>query len=871
MNRYFNTKKRLILTAFIIVASFISVYFLVEDNFSQINHRQAKLKGPDLRPSEWAFNQRTFPYFNADLGVYAEAVEQAKQMRHEQNKFYKGSNSLQVNWEFAGPTNIGGRIVDIEFNPINPNIVYAGAATGGVFKSTDMGVTWFSVFDEAATFSVGDICIDPVDPNIIYVGTGEANGGHNNFPGAGVFKSTDAGLTWQNKGLVNTASIGRIIIDPTNRSKVFVAAVGSYFAPNEERGLYVSNDAGETWDKSLFISDSTGCIDIVMNSENSNLLIATMWERVRQPGYAHLYGPTGGVYKSTNGGINWTKITTGLPNPSNENVGRIGLATTKSTPNLVYSIFNDGYNYIGLFKSTNFGDTWTNADNDLEITAGVSNFSWYFGQVRIHPTNPQIIYALDVAFMRSTDGGEEWPIVYGYGGPEVLHVDHHALAFHPTNSNYLLEGNDGGINISTDGGLNWQTRAILPITQFYEIAIDYNNPNRLYGGTQDNNTIRTLTGNLNDWEPILGGDGMYVIVDYTNSNIIYAESQWGNLAKSTDGGYNFNYALNGIDYDEPTNWSTPVIMDPLNHNTLYYGTDRVYRTTNGTANWTAISGNLTSGLFYPRLGTVSTIAVAESNTNYIYAGTDDSQIWVSKNNGSTWTEVSDGLPIRWVTRLIVDHNDENIVYATFSGLRWKDPESHVFKSTNAGTDWTDISANLPDAPANAFAVDYSNPNILYLGNDVGAFVSFNGGENWEVMGNGLPIVPINDMKIHSETNTLVVGTHGRSMYKMNLAELISSVDDKYSMRPETFGLSQNYPNPFNPTTNIEFYIPQSGNVNIKVYDMLGKEVALLANNNFTAGTHSLKFNAGYLSSGIYFYSLKYNNKQTLTKKMVLTK
>ncbi len=858
--------KKIFISVFV-SALIIAGSFLI--NNPKDDYRIKKEKGPDMRPTEWAFLQRTFPYFNANLDAYSVALKQVNEMRNKQNKFYKGKNL--VPWEFAGPVNIGGRIVDIEFNPIEPNIVYAGAATGGVFKSTDTGANWTAIFDDAATLSIGDICIDPINPDIIYVGTGEANGGHNNFPGGGIYKSTDAGATWSCMGLEKTAAIGRVIIDPTNTNRVFAAAVGSYFAPNSERGLYLSTDAGITWNKSLFVSDTTGCIDVVINPENSNLMLAAMWERVRQPGYAHLYGPTSGMYKSTDAGTTWVKVVNGLPNPSNTDVGRIGLATSSTQPNLVYSIINDGYNYIGLYKSTNFGDNWTNVDTDNEISAGVSNFSWYFGQVRINPADHNKVYVLDVSFMRSTNGGTTFPIIYGYGGPDELHVDHHALAFHPNNPNYLIEGNDGGINISTDGGVTWQSRVQLPITQFYEIWVDALDPKKLYGGTQDNNTIRTLTGALDDWEAILGGDGMYVIVDYTNSNIIYAESQWGNLAKSIDGGVTFNYALNGISGDEPTNWSTPVVIDPLNPNILYYGTDRVYRTTNKASSWTAISPKLTSGFYSPRLGTVTTIAIAPSNTNYIYAGTDDSYIWVSKNNGTNWTKISSGLPTRWVTRLVVDPLNENTVYATFSGLRWKDPESHVYKSTNAGETWIDISANLPDSPVNAFAVYPANTNVLCLGSDIGMFISYNKGESWEVLGAELPVVPINDMKIDVETNTLVIGTHGRGMYKINLATILSNLDASYSMQPEMFKLSQNYPNPFNPQTTIEFYIPKEGKVAIILYNAVGELVEQLVNTEYPEGNHKVIFNAKNLSSGVYYYKMVYNNKYSKANKMVFMK
>ncbi len=834
-------------------------------------------------PYEWAWMQRTYPYYNADPRAYIDAIEQVKEMKSIQLNKNALSN---VQWEFAGPINIGGRVVDIEFNPLNPTIVYAASATGGVFKSTDTGVTWFPIFDDQNVLPIGDIALDPLNPNIIYVGTGEANGGHNNFAGGGVFKSTDAGNTWQFLGLEETVSIGRIVIDPTNTNNIYLAAVGSYFAPNAERGIYKSTNGGSTWSQSLFVSDSTGGIDIVMDPTNPSFLIAAMWERVRRPNESHLYGPSSGIYRTTDGGNNWQLLeaSTGLPNANTQDVGRIGLAMSKSNPEITYALYNDGANYSGLYKTTDYGDSWINADTDFEIGDGVSNFSWYFGQVRIHPTNPQIVYAMDVAFMRSTNGGTSWPVIYGYSGPSELHVDHHSLAFHPSNPDYILNGNDGGINISTDAGVTWSQPVQLPNTQFYEIGLDFNNPQKLYGGTQDNNTIRTNTGSLDNWDRILGGDGMYVNVDFTNPDIIYAESQFGGLAKSTDGGNDFFDATNGINFGEPVNWSTPVIMDSHNPLVLYYGTDRVYRTTNGAASWTAISDDLTNGIPGTRLGTVTTIAVAPSDSNIIYAGTDDSHIWVTTDYGSNWTDISlhPELPDRWVTRVVIDPDNASIIYATYSGLKWKDPQPHVFKSTDMGLSWTNISSNLPDAPVNAFAVDNNNPDWLYLGSDVGAFVSFNGGQSWCVLGLGLPVVSVYDMKIHPTENYLAIGTHGRSMYRLDLNQLTVGVNED-NISVNNFELLQNYPNPFNPSTKIKFTIlltpPSSplsergetgGFVSLKVYDALGKEVALLVNEEKPAGDYEVKFNASQLSSGIYFYKLEAGNYSE-TRKMVLMK
>jgi len=856
-----------------VVAGFSVFTFLPNDpvaNNTEFILSTGNDPGPDPRPDEWAYIKKTYPYYNADSDVYIKAIEQAKQLKREtlSKRLSKGLNAVQ--WEFAGPTNIGGRVVDLEFDPNNSSIIYAGFSTGGIFKSFDGGNTWQPIFDDQAVLTIGDIAIDPNNTNIIYAGTGEANGGHNNFPGGGVFKSTDAGSTWDFLGLEGTTSIGRIVINPQNSNIVYLASVGSYFAPNPERGIYKSTDAGLTWNHSLFISDTTGFVDIIIDPNNPDRLMATAWERVRRPNASRLFGPSSGIFKTTNGGNNWNKINVSpLPNPNSTNVGRIGLAIHKNNPNIVYSLFTDGSTIISLYRSNDFGISWADVDPDDELAQGMSNFSWYFGQVRVHPTNPNIVYVMDVAFMRSTDGGNTWPIIYGYGGPSELHVDHHALAFNPADPNFIINGNDGGINVSTNGGQTFSLPKKIPATQFYEIGLDFNNPQKLYGGTQDNGTNRTPDGTLDNWEYIFGGDGFYVIVDYNDPNIIYAESQFGNLGKSTDGGLGWNYALNGVDGSEPTNWSTPVVMDANSSNILYYGTHSLYRTTDGAENWTKISPQLTDWVTGRRLGTITTIAVAPTNSNVIYVGTDDAHVWVSSNNGTNWIDVSTGLPQRWVTRVVVDPNDENIVYVTYSGLKWRDPQPHVYRSTNKGADWTDISSNLPDAPVNAFAVDNNHSNQLYLGSDVGMYVSFDTGQSWQVLGEGLPILPIGDIKIHPVENFLAAGTYGRSMYKIDL-NLLTNINDEQPLVIKEFSLLQNYPNPFNPTTTISWQSSIGSLQTLKIYDVLGNLITTLVDEYMPAGKHEINFDASSLSSGVYLYKLS-SGKYSETKKMLVLK
>lgn len=830
--------------------------------------------GPDMRPSEWEWLRRTSPYGNADAVAFRKEFQRARQMRATAKPM-----AVQA-VEFAGPSNIGGRIVDIEFNPQNPTIVYAAAATGGVFKSTDTGNTWFPVFDEVAILTIGDICIDPTNPDIIYVGTGEANGGHNNMPGGGLYKSTDAGATWQLMGLEKTVSIGRVRVNPLNTQEVFVAAQGSYFAPNPDRGLYRSTDGGATWDNIFFISDSTGATDLVIDPANPQRMIVAMWERVRYPEFGtHLYGETSGLYRTTDGGANWTELTGGLPNPDATNVGRIGLDIYTANPEIAFAIYTNGNNIAGLFKTTNFGDSWTNVDPDDELSSGTGGFSWYFGQVRVHPTNPDIVYVLDVAFMRSVNGGDSWPIIYGYGGPNILHVDHHALAFHPTNPDYILNGNDGGINISTDGGVNFTKVADLPVNQFYEIGLDRSNPERLYGGTQDNGTLRTLTGATDDWTRIFGGDGFYVIVDHSNPNIIYAESQNGNLGKSTNGGASFFGATSGI--SGRTNWSTPVVMDPVNSSILYYGSDRVWKTTNGASSWTAVSPVLHNATPGSRLGTVTTIGVSPALTSVVWAGTDDGKVWVTTDGGSNWSNVSAGLPNRWVTRVIAHPVDEATAYATFNGLRWKEPEAKVMRTTNLGASWEDITANLPEAPVNAFAVftDDNFRSYLFAGSDLGAYYSVDDGLSWEYISSDFPMVTVYDMKVHETADYLAIGTHARSMYKMDLAQILVGIDDPATDNaPQDFALLQNYPNPFNPTTTIPVKLAMSADIRLTIFDNLGRTVRNLVDGNVSAGSHDFEWdgrnNRGEaVASGTYFYRLDINGQQSRSQmnKMTLSR
>jgi photosystem II stability/assembly factor-like uncharacterized protein len=814
---------------------------------------------PGAFPNDWAYLQRAYPYGRVDFEQLREARAEARVLEMEA---VRGRSAA---WVERGPTNIGARVTDLEIHPTSTNIVYAAMASGGVFKSTNGGVNWTPIFDDQAVMTIGDIAVDPNTPSTLYVGTGEANSSSFSWFGEGMYKSTDSGGTWSYIGLEETRYIGRVIVDPNDSDRIWVAGMGSLFGTDSNRGVYRSLDAGGTWDKVFALTDSTSCVDLAIHPTNTDTIYAAMWERVRRLTYRRSGGLSSGIYRSYDGGDSWTELTSGLP--TGANVGRIGISVAESNPNIVYAFYCDdpGY-FMGVYKSLDGGDTW-NATNDDNLSNLTSSFGWYFGQVRIDPSDHTRAFVMGVPFYRTQNGGFSWQEV----GPDN-HVDHHAMAFDPWTPSRIYDGNDGGIYVSNDSGDSWTKLYDQPTNQFYAIEIDYQNPNRLYGGTQDNGTLRTVDGNPDDWERIFGGDGFYVVVDPTDSNTIFCEYQWGNAYKSTDFGYSWGWALNGVDDNDRRNWSSPIVMDPSDPNTLYFGTYRLWKTTDQGDWWNAISTDLTNGsVGGSTFGTITTMAVAPTNPDVIYVGTDDAYVWVTQNGGANWTNVSASLPDRWCTRVAVDPTDADIAYATFSGLRWNENIGYVYRTTDAGATWTDITGNLPGAPVNAFAVDPENTNILYAGSDVGCFYTMDLGANWSVLGTGLPAVPIYDIKIHAPTHTLVAGTHGRSMHSIDLDEVTGIAQDEEVASVMSLTSS---PNPFRAGTSVTYALSRPGSVTLSVYDIAGRLVRTLESGSKDAGEHEVRWDGTNASgrpvaSGTYFLRLESEGEVKAGKVSVL--
>lgn len=814
---------------FILPVIWLSAFFYFFEN------QNAESEGEGPVPNDYLFLQRAFPYNDVPSEAYYAALDWAKAQTANRND--------AAEWELAGPTNVGGRITDVAMHSSDLQTIYAATASGGVWKSSDAGDTWFPITDDLPSLSIGDIAIDPSDKNTIYCGTGETNGGGGSvtYDGRGVFKSTDGGNTWTSLGLENTGSIGRIEVDPVNPNRIFVAAMGRLFSNNPDRGLYRSTDGGLTWEKKLFINDSTGVIDLAVHPLNPDTIFAVSWERIRRPDFRQYGGPGCAIWRSYDGGDSWTKLGGGLPT---SDLGRIGIAISESNPNVLYATFANTIGYFkGTYKSTNGGDTWTALPN--ASNPNYSSYGWWFGQIRVDPVNANKVYNLGLDWVKTTNGGSNWGSVSPY-----LHADYHALYIHPANVNLMIVGNDGGVFISTNGGGSWTHRP-FPITQFYTSEIDFQNPTNFYGGAQDNGTWRTLTGNTDDWEMIYGGDGFVTLVNPNDNNLWYAEYQYGNM-----------YGTNGASAPSSLqfNWNTPYIFDPNDPDIMYFGGEKLFKSTNGGLSWNQISFGQGSVI----TGSISTIAASPLDANTIITGTDDGNVWFTSTGGLNWAKVSDNLPKRWVTRVVADLWDKNTAYVCLSGFRHDEDMAHIYKTTDQGQNWTDVSGDLPDVPVNDLILDPNAQNTWYIATDVGVFATYNAGANWEPLGTNLPNVPILDLTFHAPTRTMAAATFGRSMFKTTLPLPVNTSS------PEVVENVVIAPNPFSDETAISFSVHKKQNARLEVFDLSGKRVRTIFTGELTAGEHRFELNGAGLSAGVYFVKMEGLHGGGFCRKLVKT-
>ena len=680
-----------------------------------------------------------------------------------------------------GPAVMSGRISDMENHPTDPMIIYAGSAGGGVWKSNDAGTTFYPIFDDHAQ-SIGAVELDPNDPdNTIYVGTGEPWPRNSVSIGDGLYKSNDGGNNWKKIGLENSERIANIIVNPENSNEIYVAVLGALWSDSNERGVYKSNDGGETWENILFLNNSTGCADLAMDPSNPKILYASMWEFRRTAWSFNSGGDNSALYKSTDGGENWSKIHNGFPEGK---LGRLAIGVSKSNPNTLYTVIESEKNEDkGLYKSTDGGENWEQKNNDFGITVR----PFYFSRIVVDPKDEDIVVKAGLYGSISKDGGETFENLGN------MHADIHDMVFDINNSDIMYVGTDGGVYRSWNKGVTMEIVENLPLSQFYHISVDNEEPYNIYGGLQDNGSWygpSFAAGGISakHWNAVGQGDGFRVL-RHPTKNIIYSEMQGAENVWRYDVDNNLVKTIQPLPvdgYEEYRfNWNTPIETSKNNSDRLYIGSQYVHRSNDTGNTWEIISPDLTTndptkqnqedsgGLSMDNSGaenhtTIFTITESPLNENIIWAGTDDGNIQVTKNGGKSWKNVIgnvSGVPKNtWVYHIEASVHDENTAYVVFDGHTSGDMKAYAYKTNDLGKTWTNI---IPNDDVIGFTrniqEDYENPNLLFLGTELGLYITINGGDRWSKFTKNVPPVAVHYIELQSQTNDLVMGTHGRGV------------------------------------------------------------------------------------------------------------
>lgn len=698
----------------------------------------------------------------------AQAAAVAKATRAQDPKLAK------ARWQLRGPTNIGGRVLDVVVDPTRRDALYVATASGGVWHSTDAGMRFRSVWPDDLTQAVG--ALDISKSGVLWAGTGEAGpgGGSITYGGTGVYRSADGGRTWKNMGLRGSDRIGRIVVDPRNENVVWVAANGPLYTRGGERGLYKTTNGGKSWSLVLKgANDTTGAVDVQLDPTNSNVVYTTMWQRIREPDRRLYTGVGSGAFKSTDGGKSWTRIG-GLGLASNPLLGRLGITVAPSDPKRVYILASTEAGLTaGLYRSDDGGATFT-PGVDLPLVTGGFVYAWWFGRVYVDPKDPDHVFATGVNMSESKDGG------LTFGSSPGLHADQHGMAWDLRQPGRVYVGNDGGSYTSDDNGASFEHGEYMPWSQPFSVAVSQQDPAKLLVGLQDNGGNRNYLldePGPDQYNDITGGDGTEMAFDPTDDSIVYGCSQYGVCSRSTNGGDNMSSYENEI-VGTRKNWLMPIEFDPLNPDAVYTGSEILHRSTDRGQTWTPMSADLTNGPgretnpLFRNYGTITTISAAEVEYGTVYVGTDDGNVQYTHDSGATWTKAT-GLPQDWVTSVAVDRRDPaNVAYVSFSGFRSGKQKSLVFRTGDGGKTWKDISGNLPQAPVNDVLPIGED---LVVASDVGVFlsrgVSKGMGKSWSKVGTGLPNAPITSLDWQAKTTTLVASNFGRGAYSVPLPDL----------------------------------------------------------------------------------------------------
>jgi photosystem II stability/assembly factor-like uncharacterized protein len=827
-------------------------------------------------PYEEFFLQRSFPDESVDITAYEKALHQAKEAN-----LLKDGVGFDSEWTVQGPGNIGARINTIAVHPTDSDIIYVGFARGGVWKTTDGGTNWSSIFDDQLFLAIGDIEIDPQDPNTVYVGTGDPNISGFPFIGDGVYKSTDAGANWTNIGLTNTRITSRILVDPTDSDKLYVGTMGIPFEPTTDKGLYRSLDGGQTWEQSLFVTDTAGIIDIVINPQNPDILYAASWNRIRNNQQSRVFGVDAKIWKTVNGGDTWTVLEGGLPTGE---LGRIGLTISAQNPDKVYAMYVGTNSHLyGIYRTENGGNSWSEIPTtgefdfypnqvDLKDFA-LAGFGWYFAKIRIDPENDDHIYLCGVelweAFIFDEDAiwAQASPVWYLYD----VHADKHDLVYTP----------EGDVLLATDGGLykrdgaQWEDMENIPTSQFYRVAYNPHNPDNYYGGMQDNGTSGGNASNINNWPRIFGGDGFQVVFHPDNPNVMFAETQRGNIVVSTDGGDFFYAATEGIDSLDRKNWDMPYMISHHNPNIMYTGTEKAYigDFDGNELIWSSISEDLTDGNIFGSASfhSITTLDESHFNPGVLYYGTTDANVWRVVATGGSIQNITAGLPERYVTDIKASPDLPLTVYVTHSGYKDNEFTPRVHRSDDEGNSWIDISGDLPNLAINdIYILPNNQDSILFVATDGGVYGSLNAGENWERMGTNMPYVPVYDLELNVEKNELIAGTFARSIMTYSIDSLLVMTNDTVVVNPpDTTGVAirevidtksklKIFPSPATNYIQVEFEKSEPGKpYEIVILDASGK--LMYQEKGEQEGKVSQRINVNNMAAGTYFVKIKFRH------------
>jgi photosystem II stability/assembly factor-like uncharacterized protein len=750
------------------------------------------------------------------------SAEQRLQWFAEHQALQQHSPFLDLPWQHLGPTNISGRVVDVAVSTPRGEsyTVYAATASGGVWKTDNEGVTWKSIFNDMPTQSIGDLALAPSDQQQVWVGTGEANIFRSSMAGCGVYRSMDGGQTWQHKGLAATHTISRIVVHPTDPQTVYVAASGHEWTDNPERGIYRTTDGGDSWELVLFVDSQSGAIDLAMDPVKPEILYASTWQRRRlrwNDPRTEADHTGSGIWRTTDGGDHWEAMNDGLPAAPQR--GRIGIDIARSNPNVLYA-FVDNYDLravsedeVGsdsygrqregmikgaeVYRSDDRAQSWSKVSPSDDYMAGIgSTYGWVFGQIRVDPSDEDRVYIMGLSLHVSEDGGQSFQRLRG------MHGDHHALWIDPINGDYLVNGNDGGVNFSYDGGKNWRLfNDLLPVVQFYNVGYDMAEPFNIYGSIQDHGSrkaevnvsgIRASNQQSDEnprrrrwrsraiaveWDGTSGGEASYHAVDPSNPSTLYSAGFYGSIGRTDqESGERERLKLPAEESSLRGQWLAPFIISPHNPRILYHGMNRLMRSLDRGANFAAISPDLSRN-DPAELGDIpyqTITAISESPFEFgrIFVGTDDGLVHVTHDGGATWQRITEGLkPERWISRVIASRWTDGVVYVAQNGKRWDDLGAYLWKSTDNGKTWARISAGIPGAPINVVREDPKNPDLLYVGTDLGVYLSTDRGQSWNALGAGLPSTYVHDLIVHPRDDIIVIATHGRGMWALDARPL----------------------------------------------------------------------------------------------------